>query len=129
MSVDGRRIHNKALTHVAATARITPRKDWLIVEPLDWKPSIFIDVIYTGEVLRGRVLAVGPGRYPLLYDGPKGYRTKSWESKAFRSTEVKVGDIVELGGLELRGYLFTSIIWGHREVILCRENDVAIVYD
>jgi hypothetical protein len=40
---------------------------------------------------------------------------------------VKVGDIVELGGLEIGGYLHCTIMWGLKEVVVCREEDVAIV--
>jgi hypothetical protein len=122
--IDGTRVKNRTLTFVPAEAQVKPLRDRIIVEPLDWRPSAVIDVVYHGETLRGRVAAVGPGRHPLKYDGPKGKRTKSWEGKPFIKTEVKVGDVVELGGLEIRGYLFTSFLWGSKEHIICQENDV-----
>lgn len=102
-------------------------RDTIIVEPLEWEPSKIVAVAYAGKPLRGRVLAVGPGRHPIKYDGPKGKRTKSWESKAFLPCDVKVGDIVELGGLEIGGYLFQTVRWGRKEVVICREPDVTLI--
>jgi hypothetical protein len=129
IEVPGVRVGNESITSVPAEASVRPLRDHLVVEPLDWRPSSTIEVVYNGKPLRGKVRAVGPGRYPLKYDGPKGKRSKSWEGKSYLPTEVKVGDIVELGGLELRGYLFQTFRWGSKEVIMCREQDVAIVYD
>jgi co-chaperonin GroES (HSP10) len=127
--VPGVRVGNESITCVPAEAHIRPLRDNIVIEPLDWRPSSTIEVVYTGKPLRGVVKAVGPGRYPKLYNGPKGQRSKSWDSKSYRPTEVKVGDVVELGGLEIRGYLFQTIRWGAKEVIVCSEQDVAIVYD
>lgn len=129
MDGSGTRVSNRTLTIVPKDAKIIPLRDRIIVEPLDWIPSRLIQVVYTGETLRGRVKAIGRGRYPLRYDGPKGKRTKSWESKAFVKTEVKVGDIVELGGLEINGYLHTSFLWGSKEHIICQESDVAMIVE
>lgn len=123
--IDGTRVSNRTLTIVPAETQVKPLRDRIVIEPLDWKPSSLIDVVYSGETLRGRVKAIGPGRHPLKYDGPKGKRTKSWEAKHFVKTEVKVGDVVELGGLEIRGYLFTSFLWGSKEHIICQESDIA----
>jgi hypothetical protein len=75
------------------------------------------------------VLAVGPGHYQKKYDGPKGKRTKSWDSKHFTPCDVRVGDVVDLGGLEIDGYLFTRVIWGSRDCVVCREADVAAVIE
>jgi co-chaperonin GroES (HSP10) len=127
--VPGTRVGNESITCVPAEAHIRPLRDNIFLEPLDWKPSKYLEVVYHGKPLRGRVVAVGPGRYPKKYDGPKGKRSKSWDSKSYRPTEVQVGDVVELGGLELRGYLFPTIRWGAKEVIMCSEQDVAIVYE
>lgn len=134
----GTRIGNESTTLIPADAKIRPLRDQIIVEPLDWQPSKTILVAGTHtKPLRGIVRAVGPGVYPKKYDGRKGRRTKSWDSKAFRPTDVKVGDIVELGGLELgsgtasdpHGYLHKTIIWGTTEMVVCREEDIAIVRD
>lgn len=123
----GQRIGNELLTFVPESARIRPLRDQIVVEPLKWNPSGVIDVITHMKPLRGKVRAVGPGHYPKRYDGPKGKRTKSWDSKAFLPCDVQVGDIVELGGLEIGGYLHTTVMWGLTEVVICREADVAIV--
>lgn len=125
----GVRIGNEANVFVPADARIRPLRDQIVVEPLQWQPSKIIAVEWHGKPLRGIVRAVGPGHYPKRYDGPKGKRTKSWDSKAFQPCDVKVGDVVELGGLELRGYLHMTINWGGKECVLCREADVAIVVE
>jgi hypothetical protein len=129
VEVPGVRVGNESITCVPAEARIKPLRDQIIVEPLEWNPSKLLHVVYTGKPLRWIVRAVGPGRYPKKYDGPKGKRTKTWDAKSFLPTELKVGDIIELGGLEIRGYLFQTIRWGSKEMIVCQEADVAIVYD
>jgi hypothetical protein len=129
VEVPGVRVGNESITCVPAEARIKPLRDQIIVEPREWNPSKLLHVVYTGKPLRGIVRAVGPGRYPKKYDGPKGKRTKTWDAKSFLPTELKVGDIIELGGLEIRGYLFQTIRWGSKEMIVCQEADVAIVYD
>jgi co-chaperonin GroES (HSP10) len=130
MEGTGVRIGNETNTFVAAEAHIRPLRDQIIVEPLDWKPSKII--LIAGDKrkpLRGIVRAVGPGIYPKQYDGPKGRRTKSWDSKHFRPCDVKVGDTVELGGLEIGGYLFQTFMWGHTEMVICREADVAVIVE
>jgi len=118
----GVRIGNETLTFVEAASNIRPLRDHIIVEPLPPEPTILIT---TWKPTRGRVLAVGKGVYPKRYNGPKGKRTKSWDSKAFRPCDVKIGDIVDLGGRELGGYLHPAIRWGMRDVVICREEDVA----
>lgn len=125
----GIRIGNETFDSIPADARIRPLRDQIILEPLDWEPSKIIAVAYSGKPLRGIVRAVGPGIYPKRYDGPKGRRSKMWDAKCFRPCDVKVGDVVELGGLELGGYLHMTIRWGAKEMVVCREEDVAIVDD
>src|ERR1700685_826255 len=129
MSVNyGVRIGNETITGVSGDATIRPLRDQIVLEPLEWKPSRLISVAYKGRPLRGIVRAVGKGVYPKRYNGPKGKRTKTWDSKAFRPCDVKVGDVVELGSIEnengtLDGYLFSTFWWGSKEMILCREED------
>lgn len=75
---------------------------------------------------RGIVVAVGKGEYPNRYNRD---RSKVWKSKHFRKTEVKVGDLVELGGLEhSNGYAFAKILLNGEETIICSEKDVAAVH-
>ena len=123
----GARVGNETFDQVSATATIRPLRDVIICEVLEWKPSATIAVVYEGKPLRGRVRAVGRGTYPKKYNGRKGVRTKSWDSNHFVPTEVKVGDEIELGGLELRGYLFTTFRWGSATCVIVREEDVATV--
>ena len=124
MSERGARIANELNAFVPETHRIRPLRDNIVVEPLPWKPSKIIEVASTRKV-RGIVRAVGPGTYPKRYNGPKGARTKSWDSKAFRPCDVRVGDVVELGGIEITEYLHKTFMWGDKRMILCQEADVA----
>lgn len=121
----GVRMGNELLEFVKKSERIRPLRDHIVVEPLPIERTIMLDSIW--KPTRGKVLAVGPGCYPKKYDGDKGKRTKTWDSKAFRPCDVKVGDVVELGGRELGGYLHQTIRWGAKEVVVCREEDVAVV--
>lgn len=125
--MSGVRLGNETLDCIPATARIRPLRDVIIVEPYEYIPSTIVDVAYMGKPVRGKVLAVGPGCYPKRYDGPKGKRTKSWDSKAFRPCDVKVGDKVELGGIEIGGFLHRRIRWGDKDVVVCREEDVCMI--
>lgn len=121
-------LSHKSRTEIPADAVLRPLRDVLIVEPLDHKLSARIQVINEIKPTRGIVKAVGPGCYPKRYNGPKGKRTKMWDSKAFRKTEVKVGDIVNVGGLQTKnGYAFDSFYWGDKLHLICREEDVALI--
>lgn len=115
----------KSRTEFPADAKLRPLRDNLFVEPIDTVYSAIIDVIHTDKPMRGIVKAVGPGHYPKIYNHPdKAKRTKMWESKTFQPTEVKVGDIVELGGLQYGGYSFQTFYWGDKLHLICREADV-----
>ena len=125
MSVSrGTRIGHECFDALSADSQVRPLRDQIIVEPIPWPFSDIIEVVYTGRPLRGKVRAVGPGIYEKRYNGPKGKRTKSWDSKTLRPTEVKVGDIVQLGGLSIDGYLFQQFRWGATNVVVCREADI-----
>jgi hypothetical protein len=127
-SVPGTRIGNELqTTFIRSSQTIRPLRDQIVVEPLPWAPSKILEVITKLKPVRGKVLAVGPGCFPRRYDGRKGQRTKSWDSKAFRPCDVKVNDIVELGGLEIGGYLHCAVRWGNKDVLVVREEDVCIV--
>jgi co-chaperonin GroES (HSP10) len=107
---------------IAADERLRPLRDHIVVKPLDWQPSRIIVLAGSKrEPLQGIVIAVGPGCYPRQYNKD---RSKSWESKAFQPCEVKVGDRVQLGGLEIDGYLFPQVLIGNEIHVLCREADV-----
>lgn len=107
--------------------------DRILIKPLDWDASKTIIAIRHGRPVRGEVIAVGPGHHPIKYrrneKGPKGLMDYS---KHFRPTEVKPGDIVELGGLNQfdgKGYQFTEVIYNGELHLICQERDVAIVRD
>jgi len=126
----GVRIGNETDIVIPADQNVRCPSDKILLEILAWEPSKILEVVYKGKPLRGRVIAVGPGRNVIKYDGPKGKRSKMWWGKVFIPTTVKIGDIVELGGLEQRGYLFSSYIrfrWGDKDCMVVREGDVAMV--
>ena len=125
MPESGVRIGHETFDSVPESSRIRPLRDTSIVEPLEWNPSTIVWAAWWGRPIRGRVLEVGPGRHPIRYNGRKGLRTKAWESKAFRSCDVKVGDIVHFDGSEYGGRLHQTVRWGSKTVVVCREEDVA----
>ena len=123
-------LSNETLNFIPAHFKLRPLRDQLIVEPLDVVYSRHLIVYRDTKPLRGRVKAVGPGTYPKLYDHPeKHQRTKMWDSRCFRPTEVKVGDIVQLGGAELGGYSFETFFWGDTVHLHCTEKDVCGIED
>jgi len=123
----GIRLRRKRVDVILATETIRPLRDQIVVKPLPWEPSPYlkskgVEIVWQGGVLRGEVLAVGPGHYPKQYNKD---RSKCWDSKTFQPTDIKVGDIVELGGLEIHGYdHWLHIQWGTDTVIIAREADV-----
>jgi len=124
-------------TQIAATMNIRLLRDQIIVEPLPVDHSRVLAIIEYTKPLRGIVKAVGPGHFPWKYDSPdKHRRTKMWRSKTFQPTEVKIGDIVELGGYGEddrgglhRGYAFQQFYWGDKMHIICREADVGCIIE
>ncbi len=118
-------------TVIPEDCAIRPLHDQIVVEPLPVEHSKILDVVENTKPLRGIVKAVGPGHYPMRYDHPdKHKRTKMWRSSRFQPTQVKVGDIVELGSIReedgrITGYNFQQFIWGTKTHILCREADVS----
>ena len=123
----GVRVTNALLTFVQEDEYILCTRDHVVIQPLEIDHGTMLALVYRGQPVRGRVLAVGRGCYHKKYDGRKGQRSKSWDSKHFTSCDIRVGDLVDLGGLELGGYLFTRIIWGQLDVVMAREADIAIV--
>jgi hypothetical protein len=117
-------------TYIAPDEKIEPKHDFIVVEPLGVEHSKILTVVEHTKPLRGIVKAVGPGHYPLCYDHPdKHKRTKMWRSSVFQPTQVKVGDVVELGSVKIDGrivgYSFQQILWGNTMHIMCREADVS----
>lgn len=118
-------------TVIPEDAAIRPLHDQIVVEPLPVEHSKILAVVENTKPLRGIVKAVGPGHYPMRYDHPdKHRRTKMWRSSRFQPTQVKVGDIVELGSIRedngrITGYNFQQFLWGTKLHIMCREADVS----
>jgi hypothetical protein len=115
---------------VSADESIRPLRDVIIVEPKPPEFSKTIFVGWNGKAVQGVVRAVGPGKYPNLHDrgerdGKRYHEIRS--SKNFIRTELKVGDVVHLGGLERDGYDFQSVNWGGIECLMATEADVAVV--
>lgn len=126
----GVRFGGETITQIEASADLKPLRDTLILEPLDVVYSHIIYVRNLHKPLRGKVLRVGPGHYPKRYDHPEKHkRKKMWDSRHFVPTEVKEGDIVELGGAEIEGYSFETFRWGNKHCIWCTERDVAGIVD
>ena len=110
----------------------------MIVAPLDVIHSRILIVPGTGKPMRGIVRAVGPGHYPTRYQDEHGHYLPDWNrakrKKAapgirFVPTTVKVGDIVQMGGMEHGGYSFEAFFHGDVYCIHCREADVALIED
>lgn len=121
----GVRFYDKSLNFV--TGQIRPLREKLIVKPLPPALSQTLATNWNGEAVRGQVIATGPGTHPNIYekgtqDG-KPYR-RVRQLKAFRPCDVKVGDIVQLGGMEIGGYLWPHVLINGEDHILCSEQDV-----
>jgi hypothetical protein len=134
ISGGGKRIGNELLSFVKADEQIRPLRDQIVIEPLPLDLNTTLDVVYTGKPVRGKILAAGPGLYCRKYFDSQGNPTQrrgdrktSKLSKHFRPCDVKVGDVVDIGGLDIGGYLFPLIRWGDKDVVIAREEDVCLV--
>ena len=115
----------KCGTSLSASVTLTPLFDNIILESLPTFFSEIIEVIHGIKPLKGKVIAVGPGHYPKKYDHQEKHkRTRMWYSKRFQPSTIKVGEIVQLGGLNFGGYNFETFYWGKRLCLSCREADV-----
>lgn len=129
-SVRSSRIDHDSNTSIPAEFNIRPLRDQVIVEPLNRVHSHLIVTREDTKPLRGIVKAVGPGHYPKVYDHPEKHkRTKMWDSDVFQPTNVKAGDVIELGGADLGGYSFQTMHWGGTMHLICREQDISGVID
>lgn len=113
---------------IGPTEKLRMLRDGILLEPLDWQPSHVIELVRFGRPLRGIVKAIGPGCYRKRYlKNEQGQRCAVRETSAYIPTEVKVGDIVELGGLNIfdgQGYQFQDVMIEGKTHLLCREADV-----
>ena len=95
--------------------------DRILVKPINPMLSSVIVAAWHGKAVRGEVVAVGPGEYPNKYNSE---RSTVRRSKVFRPTEVRPGDLVELGGFDIRGYAFPRILFNGVEHVIASEKDV-----
>ena len=115
------------------------RGDRILLKPLEWEGADVhgegaqIAVVRRGNALRGEVLAVGPGIHPVSKRVKESTTRQRIEfSRHFRSTEVKVGDIVELGGLNVfdgKGYPFPQVMVNGENCLIVTERDVCGIRD
>jgi len=120
-------IDKDPLAFIGPSERIRPLRDNLVLEPMEWDASAIIIAIRYGRPVRGRVIAAGPGAYRKIWAKD---RSKYWDTETFVPTEVKVGDVVELGGLNVfdgAGYAFPPVMVNGQKHIIVSEKDVAIV--
>ena len=114
-----------------AGTRLRPLRDQIVVRPLEWEPSKLIVIAGNKrKPLRGVVVFAGPGeRVKRRWKNHDGQVHKIGETGQVIPTEVKPGDVVELGGLEIDGYAFQQITIGHEVHLLCQEKDVGFVVE
>jgi co-chaperonin GroES (HSP10) len=126
VSETGVRLERKRNDWVDVNATIRPLRDRIVLKPLDWQPSNIISIAGDNrKPLRGVVVAVGPGyRQKRWKFNSKGERCGMGETGRVIPIEVKPGDVVELGGLELNGYDFPQIVIGNELHVICQEQDV-----
>ncbi len=128
----GVRLSDKTVNFVPAGRRVRPLRDQIIIKPVPLALSERLQADWRGETVCGCIVAVGPGCFPNIHrrgfkDG-KPYHTVH-QSRVFRPTEVKIGDLVHLGGLEIGGYLFPKVWFAGDWCVMCREQDVAVIQD
>lgn len=119
----------KPVDYLPVGTRLRMLGDRILVRPLDIHWSDHIIAVRHGRPVRGEVVAVGPGCYPKKFAGDR----KSYKlSRHFQPTQLKPGDIVELGGLNVfdgQGYAFPEIVIGTQSFVMCQEADVCGVVD
>ena len=126
----GVELDRKRVEYIPEDAVIKPLGDRIFVRPLPGITSSVLQVVHQGKALRGTIVAVGPGyRLKRQYRNSRGEVYKVGETGRVRATEVKVGDVVELGGKEIGGYSFPRVNIGNVEHIICQEQDVCMIVE
>ena len=114
------------ITFIPADCQLRLLRDQIIIAPMDVLHSrVLIIPPHRSALVRGKVIATGPGHYPNRYDGPKGKRTKIMAGTVFVPITVKVGDIVHLDGRQTGKSAFDCFYWGSKYCLHAREADVA----
>lgn len=126
LSDRGMMLNPETIDFIPAHINLRCLRDQMIVQPLDIVHSrVLIVKEFGSKLVRGQVLAIGPGHYPNRYNGPKGKRTKIMAGEIFVPTEVKIGQIVHLDGRQTGKAAFDAFYWGDRYCIHARQEDVA----
>ena len=125
--MDGVKLERKAFDYLPVGTRFRPLRDQIIVKVLPLKLSDTIHAEWGGGAVRGEVIAAGKGHYPNIHkrgqrDGKDFREIRS--GTYFRPTEVRVGQIVHLGGMENGSYIWPKVMIGPDEHIICTERDV-----
>lgn len=132
MSIPSAPFDTRSPYSVPQGCRLRMLRDRLLIKPLDWDASRTIVAIRHGRPVRGIVVAAGPGDFPKIYTWvtlPDGRRQKiSFRySKRFRPTEIRVGEVVALGGLDAfdgKGYNhFQEIMMDGETHLIIQEDD------
>jgi co-chaperonin GroES (HSP10) len=115
------------------------RGDRILLKPLEWEgrevhgEGTKIAVVRQGRPVRGVVVAIGPGIHPVSKRVKESATRQRIEfSKRFQPTEVKVGQKIELAGLNVfdgAGYQFPEVIVNGEMHLIITERDVAAVHD
>ncbi len=129
MISEGVKLESKRHEVIGPSERLRPLRDQIVVRPLPWKPSRTIQIAGDSQrtLRRGTVVATGPGIHPWRYNAT---RTKRWESKAFRPTECKVGDVVELAGpTQDESWMHPTVLIDNVLHVICRDEDVCGIVD
>ncbi len=106
-------------------------RDQILVKALEWSPSTTIIIAGSERrPMRGVVVSVGPFRRvkKYLYNA-KGEKCAVADYGQTIPTQVRPGDVVEIGGLELDGYRFEQVTIGSELHILCQEQDVCLIHE
>jgi co-chaperonin GroES (HSP10) len=133
--VRGARITDENITFIPKEMKLRPLRDQIIVEPVDIMHSrVLIIPPHESKLVRGKVIAVGPGHYPNYYldkdgkrlaDHERNKRAKVASGTVFVPTTVRVGDMVHLDGRNTGKDAFDAFYYGDQYCVHAREADVA----
>jgi co-chaperonin GroES (HSP10) len=132
MEASGVEISRKTPDFLPDGVHLRLLRDHILVRPLDWCPSAHIAIAGgSRKPLRGLVIAVGPGARRKRYKvNARGERVRVSEVNGRPiPCEVKVGDVVELGGLEIGGYSFPEVHIGLERHLIAQEADVCLIVE
>jgi hypothetical protein len=124
------------ITFIPADCKLRMLRDQLVIEPMDVLHSRTLIVPpHRSKLVRGKIIAAGPGLYPnryadklgrILPDGrDKSKRALVLAGTVFRPVTVKVGQIVHLDGRQTGKGAFEAFYWGDKYCLHAREEDVA----